>query len=237
MKNWQEELLSILSLPLDEQAIFDKIVVEARRLGFEYCSYGLRCTVPLVSPKVFMNFNYPSGWAERYRDAGYVAVDPTVLHGQRSTAPLIWTDSVFAETPDLWDEVRSFGVRVGWAQSSIDFGGSFGMLTLSRAQEKLDVSELTAKGERMQWLVSIAHASMTRALSSKIFDKQSLDLTSRETEVLKWTADGKTASEVADILSLTSHTVNFHVRHVLEKLDATNKTAAAVKAALLGLLN
>ena len=61
-------------------------------------------------------------------------------------------------------------------------------------------------------------------------------LSAREAEVLRWMADGKTSSEAARILALSERTVNFHVSSALAKLGAANKTAAVVKAALLGLI-
>jgi DNA-binding CsgD family transcriptional regulator len=61
-------------------------------------------------------------------------------------------------------------------------------------------------------------------------------LTQREREVLRWTAEGKTAFEIGIIVGLTERTVNFHIRHVLAKFEATNKTQAAVKATVMGLL-
>lgn len=56
------------------------------------------------------------------------------------------------------------------------------------------------------------------------------DLTIREVEVLKWSAEGNTASEVADILSLRSRTVNFHIRNAIRKMGVKNKMSAVVKA-------
>lgn len=61
-------------------------------------------------------------------------------------------------------------------------------------------------------------------------------LTRREREVMLWTAEGKTAFEVGVIVGLTERTVNFHISRTLAKLGATNKTQAAVKAAVLGML-
>jgi DNA-binding CsgD family transcriptional regulator len=61
-------------------------------------------------------------------------------------------------------------------------------------------------------------------------------LTEREIEVMRWTALGKTACDVADILVISTHTVNFHIKNASAKLNATNKTAAAVRAAVRGLL-
>jgi len=53
---------------------------------------------------------------------------------------------------------------------------------------------------------------------------------------LRWTAEGKTAYEISHILNVSERTVNFHVNNVVDKLGASNKTQAAVKAAILGML-
>jgi DNA-binding CsgD family transcriptional regulator len=49
-------------------------------------------------------------------------------------------------------------------------------------------------------------------------------------------ADGKTASEIADILNISERTANFHIANVITKLNAPNKTAAVIRAGLLGML-
>ena len=61
-------------------------------------------------------------------------------------------------------------------------------------------------------------------------------LVCREIEVLRWTAEGKTSSEIGQIMNITERTVNFHVNCVVEKMGACNKTSAAVRAAMLGLI-
>ena len=60
-------------------------------------------------------------------------------------------------------------------------------------------------------------------------------LTGREIEILKWTAEGKTAAEIAIILSMKARTVNFHVANAVQKMGVCNKTAAVVQAALSGM--
>ena len=236
MKNWQEDLLRIVATALSEQDIFDEMTSAARGLGFDYCAYGIRFPFPLSNPRVVTLFDYPSAWAERYHEAGYVATDPTVQHCRRSQAPLVWSDALFASTPQLWAEAQSCGVRVGWAQSSLDANGVGGMLTLARSAETLSAHELQVKESRMRWLVNVAHLALTRALLPKLCEVEER-LTSRELEVLKWSADGKTASEIGQILAISADTVNFHVSNAITKLGAANKTAAVVRAAMLGLLN
>jgi DNA-binding CsgD family transcriptional regulator len=235
MKNWQEDLLRIVAVAPGEQKIFDEIVAAVRGLGFEYCGYGVRFPFPLSQPKVHTLFEYPRAWADRYHEAGYVSTDPTVLHGRRNRTPLIWSDELFASTPQLWSEAQSHGLRVGWAQSSLDANGVVGMLTLARSGEQLSATELESKESRMQWLVNVAHLALTQALTPMLV--QDVHLTSRELEVLKWTADGKTSGEIAQILAISSETVNFHVSNATAKLGSANKTAAVVRAVMLGLLN
>jgi len=62
-------------------------------------------------------------------------------------------------------------------------------------------------------------------------------LTKREVEILRWTAQGKSSEEIANLLHLSVNTINYHLKKSIAKLDAPNNTAAAVKAAVLGLLN
>lgn len=56
-------------------------------------------------------------------------------------------------------------------------------------------------------------------------------LTKREREVLRLTAEGKTAKETARILDISQHTVNRHRANLMEKLDK-HSTAELVKLAV-----
>ncbi len=61
-------------------------------------------------------------------------------------------------------------------------------------------------------------------------------LSERECEVLRWAAVGKTSCEIGMILGVTERTINFHVASAISKLNASNKTHAAVKALMLGII-
>lgn len=236
MDGWAEDLLTAVEEIHDEHAIFERVVTAARGLGFEQCSYGLRLPLPLTNPKTFVVSNHPLEWQKRYTEAGYVTIDPSVLHGRQSQTPLIWDEALFARERQFWDEAHASGLKVGWAQSSLDGLGIGGMLTMSRSAEILTPTELKAKESKMRWLVNIAHLTMARALTPKLQSNAGLHLTPREIEVLKWTADGKTSAEISDILAISSDTVNFHIKNSIVKLGTANKTAAVVRAAMLGLL-
>ncbi len=52
-------------------------------------------------------------------------------------------------------------------------------------------------------------------------------LTKRQAEVLAWVAQGKTNSEIAEILSLKTGTVGKYLERIFAKLGVDNRTAAA----------
>ena len=52
------------------------------------------------------------------------------------------------------------------------------------------------------------------------------DLTGRETEVLDMMAQGLTNSQIAERLTVSESTVKFHVRNILSKLGAANRSEA-----------
>ncbi|HRE54344.1 MAG TPA: autoinducer binding domain-containing protein [Candidatus Competibacter sp.] len=233
---WQEQQLQALLGTPHEQQFFKALADMGRELGFDYCAYGLRLPFPWAKPRIVLFNNYPTAWQTRYRDAGYLAIDPTVKHGIRSVAPVVWSDALFASTPEFWEEARSFGLRFGWAESSRDASGIGGMLTLARSGEPLSEVELQAKGYQMAWLAQVAHLGLAKRLLPKLVPESQARLSKRETAVLCWTAEGKTAAEISTILHISERTVNFHIGNATIKLGAANKTAAVARAAMLGIL-
>lgn len=233
-----DDITATLDAADSETALIAALDKAAYALGFDYCAYGLRMPLPLSNPRIVMASTYPTAWQQRYAEQNYMALDPTVAHALRSTAPLVWSEPMFAQARPFWEEARSHGLQVGWAQSSCDAQGNIGMLTLARGSEPLTTSELRAKSLQLSWLVHAAHTAMSRITAGRHYPHSTatIDLTAREAEMLRWTADGKTSGEIAQITAISERTVNFHLNNAVEKLGAANKTAAAVKAAMLRLL-
>jgi len=62
------------------------------------------------------------------------------------------------------------------------------------------------------------------------------ELTHRELEVLKLVRDGYRNKQIADHLHISESTVKFHVKHIAEKLGASDRTHAVTLAVRRGLL-
>jgi DNA-binding NarL/FixJ family response regulator len=61
-------------------------------------------------------------------------------------------------------------------------------------------------------------------------------LTSRELEVLRLLAQGKTNQDIAEDLLVSRATAKEHVRHIIAKLEVSDRTQAVVRAYELGLV-
>jgi two-component system, NarL family, response regulator LiaR len=76
----------------------------------------------------------------------------------------------------------------------------------------------------------IAHLVLARFSGAKAADAKFSPLTARETEILRLIADGGANSEIAETLHIGLGTVKGHIRDILEKLSAADRTQAAVVA-------
>lgn len=236
MNAWHEDLLNLLVTPITcPEHIFGSIERVAVKLGFDHVAYEFQAPYPVTQPKITLLNNFPGPWQEHYYRSGSLLTDPTVIQGRQSQAPLVWNDQAFASNPALWRHAHDHGIRACWAQSSLEGSGAGSLLTLCRIHEPMTTYELQAKEPFMRWLVQVAHVRLSKAIVDK--DANAFTpLTPREREVLQWTADGKSAQDIADILVLSKSVVDFHLKNSIKKLNSPNKTAAVARAVLLGWL-
>ena len=82
----------------------------------------------------------------------------------------------------------------------------------------------------------IAHIALGRIASPPPHSDVTSPLTPRETEILRLIAEGYGNAEIATALFIGLGTVKGHIRDVLEKLAASDRTQAAVAALRRGLI-
>ena len=67
-------------------------------------------------------------------------------------------------------------------------------------------------------------------------DKLIAEFTARELDVLRLLADGRDTGTIAADLGIAPHTVEWHVRHLIEKFGVHSKLQAVIAAARMGLI-
>lgn len=237
MKGWLQELAISSSEYISNtelQRLLDRAINE---LGFEYWAIGTWFPVPVSRPAIEALNNYPAMWQRRYREKAYLTLDPSVAHCLSSPLPLVWDEALFQKNRCFWEEAASFGLREGWAIGVHEGTGVQSMLTFARGGEALSATELVAKGGEMQAAAEHVHRIVARRMRCSLAQTVGGALTSREIEVLRWAADGKSARDIGTILSISQPTVRFHIKNLLAKMGVPNITAAAARAVILGIFD
>ena len=71
---------------------------------------------------------------------------------------------------------------------------------------------------------------ITKENTNTLYDENYLNLTTRELEVLRSLAKGKTNNQIAKELVVSTHTVKAHVANILQILNVEDRLQAVVKA-------
>ncbi|MGF6151286.1 autoinducer binding domain-containing protein [Pseudomonas fluorescens] len=232
MDTWKETQLKQLIGELDIENAYKIALGFFNNLGYEFCAFSMHSHATThCFNKVNLN-NYSQRWNTRYEQNNYCSIDPTVAHCNHSMLPILWDSKTFAGVPDMQRALADQGMQYGWSLPVHDLRNhNSGMLSVARSHCRITTYELY---ENLGYATFISHAQHVLAMQT-LASKQPTGLSaphlsSRETEVLSWTAKGKTATEIGLILNLSSRTVHFHLKNAIHKLGVTNRISAVVKA-------
>lgn len=112
---------------------------------------------------------------------------------------------------------------------------AFSQRTHQLQARQLGCDDYVTKPIDFELLIAIIRHRL--AAAEKGAEKSSLRLTEREIEILTWVARGKSSSDIATILDISERTVNFHMDNAMRKAGVATRVQAAVKCALLGLID
>lgn len=128
-----------------------------------------------------------------------------------------------------------FGMRAGYVGSLNNVvRGMHGAIGLSPSgKDQAQADALWSKvGHDIETLSNLLHLR----IASLPMPGQRRPLTSRQREVLHWSAQGKTMQDIADIMDLSAATVEKHLRMARDSLDAITTAHAVQKATSMNLL-
>lgn len=87
---------------------------------------------------------------------------------------------------------------------------------------------------RLRWACQVMHLRYCELLMPTLGDLPSLS--AREAEVLRWVARGKSNAAIGEILGISAHTVDAHLRRIYLKLGVFDRISAALRALGFGLI-
>jgi DNA-binding NarL/FixJ family response regulator len=135
--------------------------------------------------------------------------------------------SIRGEYPDARVIILTTADSDGEIQRALRAGASGYVLKSMPKNELLDVIRSVHSGRR--YVPPQVAARLAEHLGEE-------DLTQRELEVLRLIRDGFRNKQIADRLAIAETTVNFHIKNLVEKLQANDRTHAVTIALRRGLL-
>ena len=221
-------------------------------LGFDRYSYvhvrpppgkRIRSFVPSTSQggQIVHEFlaTFPGAWVDHYLSHGYSDVDPTFQAATGTILPFSWRDISLRNDLSngqrrVFDEARDFGLTAGATVPIHGPDSGLSTLNVSASGNPSAFDEAyQAHRQDLLWIAAQTHEAFLR-LSEDVPDHDRVRLTDRERDCLLWTARGKTAWEVGQILTISEETVLFHLKNATRKLGVFSKHHAVVKAVMRG---
>ncbi len=183
---------------------------------------------------------YPDAWLDHYWENGYALSDPAVIYCGQHIVPIEWHALAYephSRSAQVMNEAAAFGLKSGVSMPIHSPHGELGILSFALNRNDAVSREITRRAlPYVQLLAGHVHEAVRRIAAPSDIEMPQ-ELTTRETECLRWAADGKTSWEIAQLLSMSERTVNFHLNNSMIKLDVCNRQHAIAKAVLRGLIN
>lgn len=174
---------------------------------------------------------------EAYLSSNYEQVDIVPRVTMAQGRPLRWSE-VWASVELTEEEGRHLAlmraVEMGDGYSLPCYGpaGRNGYVGIGRMSDAALADEVGLRA--MHLTAQAAHLRILDFTAS--VPSRGKALSAREREILDWVARGKSNGVIADILSISSGTVDTYLRRIYEKLGVSDRTSAAVRGIGMGLI-
>ncbi|MBR0828562.1 autoinducer binding domain-containing protein [Bradyrhizobium manausense] len=239
LENTFQEFLDAIQTADDAEA-FERVAVRlAQRLGFQRFAY-----LRLADDTPMLISSYPRSWTSRYFDLRYQQLDPVVLRAKVERDLFSWGGAT--RTPignraqrQFFDEATTFGIRSG---ITVPIRGGFGRMaafTLATNDREIEQDRLAGElRDVVQQAGLYFHVHVAARLDAAFATQHQTanKLTQRERQCLAWTAQGKTAADIAVLVGIAPRTVVFHLESARRKFGAASIAQCVAIALRRGLL-
>ncbi len=229
-----DDLIAAVATSADAPETIANLKTITSRMGFEMFGYYL-----LPSTRKFENSilfsTYPQAWAEQYKEEKIYLADPIVDAVSARSTPFLWSElqpdpAASPQIADFFTKARAAGVLMG---GSIPLRGpdtSISSLSISTDDAPPLLEALWKKERhRLHILAAYVHEQLLSQLGlGRAF--MDAELSVREKECLLWTAQGKSAWVIGEILSLSQFTVEEYLAQACVKLGVRKKVHAVALA-------
>ncbi|MBI5543916.1 MAG: LuxR family transcriptional regulator [Deltaproteobacteria bacterium] len=213
-----------------EEHLHESILGFADLIGAKFVLYAyMKSSYDSAGYVCLKNLSNPVAWMEEYAERNYIEHDPVrreleVWLSRGETHGVFAWDAYDRKLSPIEEKIierrTHWGLRTGFS-AFCDSPRHDAVFLVSFASRR---KEPPSQRAMLMGKLIVAHLNRCR----KRLDLSSVvaRLTPRERTVAKWLVDGKTNSEIAQILDVTEATAKYHVANILAKLEAASRQVA-----------
>ncbi|VAW71207.1 hypothetical protein MNBD_GAMMA12-2134 [hydrothermal vent metagenome] len=182
-----------------------------------------------------VNLGFPPDYIKQVIDKNNLLASPVAKQWVETLEPVLITQKNIPKAwPLIWQKLFSdHNINNIIAHGLVDTNGKLASyFTFANFEETPTEEQL----HLIKLLVPHFHVAISSALQPETKSSDKAILSKRETEIIKWVYAGKTNSGIAELLNISAFTVKNHIKNILDKLGAENRTHAAAKAVSLGII-
>ncbi len=172
---------------------------------------------------------YAPEWGVRYAEAGYARIDPVVEGASRSFLPVNWKELDWDSKLRRQFFREAIECGIGNQGYTIPLRGPDGQFAIFVINDNTtDQKWKRYIEENRQDILIVAHFFHQKVIEvERIFgDPPKVKLSTRELDVLRYLAGGKSRGQVADQLKISENTIRVYIDSARHKLGALNVTHA-----------
>lgn len=238
MHNLLEKFIGRLEGTPDLESIYAALNDAIQYLGFTGFAYVIM-RAPEGAQDEFWVSTLKTAWIEHYLNNSFENIDPVILKAASTVLPFRWDNvglKISGKHKQVLLDASEFGMSNGITIPMRGPGQCYAIFSISTDLHNKDYDDLWKQHSHLIHILAL-HAH--EAIVANIYQPPAqsfISLYPRERECLLWTARGKTAWEIGQVLKLSEETVATYLKAATKKLGANNKQHAVVKAIVLGII-
>jgi len=220
--------------------LFEVLMKELGRHGLDRANFTLLSNDAEIGAEAGVGIvhNYPADWMSYYRQHGFDLIDPVVIHACRHVGIFEWAElprrlDLTGKQSQCLELGEEAGLHNGVCSSFRGPRNQMAGMGLATSEKK---DAFSGNLDVVNAVCSHFYVAYRRLNEADSSHEDNVYLTPREREILTWAAVGKTDAEIGEILAISTHAVDFHMRNVRRKLNARSRILAVVKAIGSGLI-
>lgn len=211
--------------------------------GYDYYVYGTE--IKSDSDKsICISSNAPKNLIQSYIQTDAVRFDPRVAHGRKCFRPIYWKNLFHnkefsrparAVMDTLWDN----GIRSGVSMALKGRGNEPAIMHFARSQNDSKVKEdIFQTLPYLSFLMGYIYETINKMGGAANISENpsSVNFSFKESEILKYVAEGLSTQTIADKFHLSDNAILYHMKNIHIKLGVNSRQHAVAKAISLGLI-